>query len=61
MRLSGSRVRQHESKLIYPDHRFAPWLTEVAPRDRSNRLLGSDLGNMNISDPVVLSTRKTRQ
>ena len=27
-------------KLIYPNHRLPPWLTEDATRDRSNRLLG---------------------
>jgi hypothetical protein len=27
------------AKLIYPNHPIPPWLTEAAPRDRSNRLL----------------------
>jgi hypothetical protein len=29
------------TKLIYPEHRSSPWLTEVAAGDRSNRLLAS--------------------
>jgi hypothetical protein len=28
MRLSDARVRRHQTKLIYPDHRLPPWLTE---------------------------------
>ena len=40
MRLSDARVRRRKTKLIYPNHRLPPWLTEDAPRDRSNRLLG---------------------
>jgi hypothetical protein len=40
MRLSDARLRRQRAKLIYPDHRPAPWLTEDAiSRDRSNRLL----------------------
>ena len=39
MRLSDAGLRQRPTKLIYPDHRPSPWLTEVVPRDRSNRLL----------------------
>ena len=39
MRLSDARMRQHQTKLLYPDHRLPPWLTEYATRDRSNRLL----------------------
>jgi hypothetical protein len=30
---------RRETKLIYPNHRLPPWLTEDATRDRSNRLL----------------------
>src|ERR1700679_416452 len=42
MRLSDAGVRRSRTKLIYPNHRPPPWLTEDAsPRDRSNRLLGS--------------------
>jgi hypothetical protein len=40
MRLSDSGLRCRETKLLYQDHRLPPWLTEAAPRDRSNRLLG---------------------
>ena len=41
MRLSDAGFRRRRTKLIYPDHRPPPWLTEDAPRDRSNRLLGA--------------------
>src|SRR5665213_44546 len=42
MRLSDAGLRRHPTKLLYPNHRPPPWLTEDAsPRDRSNRLLGS--------------------
>ncbi len=41
MRLSDARLRCRQTKLIYLDHRLPPWLTEDAPRDRSNRLLGA--------------------
>jgi hypothetical protein len=40
MRLSDAGLRRSKTKLIYPNHRLPPWPTEVAPRDRSNRLLG---------------------
>ena len=39
MRLSDAGLRRRQTKLIYPDHRSPPWLTEDATRDRSNRLL----------------------
>jgi hypothetical protein len=39
MRLSDAGLRRHPTKLLYPDHRLPPWLTEDVPRDRSNRLL----------------------
>jgi hypothetical protein len=39
MRLSDAGLRRRPTKLIYPDHRPPPWLTEDATRDRSNRLL----------------------
>jgi uncharacterized protein YifN (PemK superfamily) len=39
MKLSDARLRRLQTKLIYPNHRLPPWLTEDAPRDRSNRLL----------------------
>jgi len=40
IRLSDAGLRSRTTKLIYPNHRSPPWLTEVAiPRDRSNRLL----------------------
>jgi hypothetical protein len=39
MRLSDAGLRCRQPKLIYPDHRLPPWLTEDAARDRSNRLL----------------------
>jgi hypothetical protein len=40
MRLSDAGLRQRPTKLIYTDHRLPPCVTEDAPRDRSNRLLG---------------------
>jgi hypothetical protein len=39
MRLSDAGLRRRQTKLIDPDHRPPPSLTEDAPRDRSNRLL----------------------
>ncbi len=39
MRLSDAGLRQRQTKLIYPNHRFPPWPNEAAARDRSNRLL----------------------
>jgi hypothetical protein len=44
MRLSDAGLRQRQTKLIYPNHRLPPWLTEDATRDRSNRLL-DDIAN----------------
>jgi hypothetical protein len=41
MRLSDAGLHFGETKLIYPDHRLPPWLTEDDARDRSNRLLGA--------------------
>ena len=43
MRLSDAGLRQHQTKLIYPDHRLTPCPNEAAPRDRSNRLLDDAL------------------
>jgi len=42
MRLSDAGLHQRQTKVLYPDHQPPPWLTEDAPRDRSNRLLGGD-------------------
>jgi hypothetical protein len=39
MRLSDAGLRCRQTKLIHPNHRLPPCLTEDAPRDRSNRLL----------------------
>jgi hypothetical protein len=40
MRLSDAGLRRRQSKLLYPNHRLPPWLTEDAiTRDRSNRWL----------------------
>ena len=40
MRLSDAGLRRRQTKVLYPNHRFPPWLTEAATtRDRSNRLL----------------------
>ena len=43
MRLSDAGLRQRPTKLLYPNHRPAPFLTEATTtRDRSNRLLDAD-------------------
>jgi hypothetical protein len=39
MRLSDAGLHQRQTKALYLNHRLPPWLTEDAPRDRSNRLL----------------------
>jgi hypothetical protein len=39
MRLSDAGWRCRQTKLLFPNHRSPPWLTEDATRDRSNRLL----------------------
>ena len=39
MRLSDAGLRRRQTMALYPNHRLPPWLTEDAPRDRSNRLL----------------------
>jgi hypothetical protein len=42
-------LRYRQTKALYPNHRSTPWLTEDAPRDRSNRLLGvSDMWNLRL-------------
>ena len=41
MRLCDAGLRRRQMKLIYPNHRFTPYATEVAARNRSNRLLQS--------------------
>jgi hypothetical protein len=38
LRLTDAGARR-KPKLIYPNHRLAPWPTENATRDRPNRLL----------------------
>src|SRR5579863_476812 len=40
MRLSDAGLHQRRTKALYSNHRFPPWLTEDATRDRSNRWLG---------------------
>jgi len=30
MRLSDAGLRRRQTELLYPKHRFPPWLTEVA-------------------------------
>jgi len=39
MRLSDAGLRRRQTKMLYPNHRLPPWITEDATRDRSNRLL----------------------
>ena len=48
MRLSDAGLRRPKTKLIYPDHRLPPWLTEDAPSDRSNRVLGPPGGRAHV-------------
>jgi hypothetical protein len=38
VRVSDAGLRRSKTKLLYPNHRLPPWLTEDATRDRSNRL-----------------------
>jgi hypothetical protein len=45
MRLSDAGMWRRQTKLIYPNHRLPPWLTEDATRDRSNRLLDGAPGS----------------
>ena len=40
MRLCAAGLHQCQTKALYFNHRFPPWSTEGAARDRSNRLLG---------------------
>ena len=50
MRLSDAGLRQRQTKAVYLNHRFPPWLTEDATRDRSNRLL--DVRGANSTDEM---------
>ena len=43
MRLSDAGLHQRRTKVLYPNHRSPPWLTEDATRDRLNRLLDGNL------------------
>src|SRR5258707_12081068 len=43
MRLSDAGMRRHQAKLLYPNHRPSPCLTEAGARDRSSRLLGTKM------------------
>jgi len=52
MKLSDAGLRRRPTKLLYPDHRLPPWLTEDATRDRSNRLL--EVGSRIRLNPVRL-------
>jgi hypothetical protein len=36
MRLSDAGLRKRQTKALYPNHRFPPWLNETRPRARSN-------------------------
>src|SRR5579863_4198079 len=54
-RLSDAGLRRHPPKLVYPNHRLPPWLTEDATRDRSSRGLdgsadGSHCATLNGAD-----------
>jgi hypothetical protein len=39
MRFHDAGLHCHKTKLVYPNHRSPPWLTEATARDRSIRLL----------------------
>jgi hypothetical protein len=54
MKLSDAGLRRHPTKLLYPNHRFPPWLAEDTDRDRSNRLLAllSPASGVKIEHPV---------
>jgi hypothetical protein len=54
MRLSDAGVRRRPTKLIYLNHRPPPWLTEHAPRDRSNRWLdGEAAKSLMLRRPII--------
>jgi len=61
MRLSDAGLRGHPTKLIYPDHRSSPWLTEDAPRDRSNRLLDHPENHKTGGSTFSASRRRKRR
>ena len=44
MRLSDAGLHQRQTKALYFNHRPAPWPTEDASRDGSNRLLAVTAG-----------------
>jgi hypothetical protein len=64
MRLSDAGLHRRQTKVLYPNHRLPPWLTEDATRDRSNRLLGAALSHMyptnsrEIDPPIRISNRR---
>jgi hypothetical protein len=39
----------------YPNHRSTPWLTEDAPRDRSNRLLNANVRSFTVMITITAS------
>jgi hypothetical protein len=44
MKLSDAGLRRRPTRLLDPNHRLPPWLTEDdTPRDRSNRLLDATI------------------
>ena len=48
MRLSDAGLRRRQTQPLYSNHRFPPWLTEDAARDRSNQLLDGNREHMRI-------------
>jgi len=52
MRLSDAGLHRRQTKAVYPNHPFPPWLTEEVPRDRSNRLLEA-LSLVRPNTPIV--------
>jgi len=56
--LSDARLRQRQPKLIYPDHRFSPTLTETATRARSNRLLDGAVREIAIEEAASWCKRR---
>ncbi len=61
MRLSYAGRRCRQTKLIYPKHRSPPWLTEDAPRDRSNRLSADGPRAPIAWAPRAMSVRQYKQ
>jgi hypothetical protein len=63
MSLSYTRVRRRQTKLLYPNHRLPPWLTEdTTSRSREPNVRGRptsetrQIGSLNSTDTKCLPT-----